>query len=204
MQDVAAFLEYLRLARKDPNESLFRGAASYFRDFIHHRAFEKIHARMKFGHKFWEVGDPLKLLYGRTAGEIEPTEFSMHNPSDLILEIFKRRALTPNNKNLYRVTSGNAAAWLGALRDLRGLIDELIEHETEAVELVKGRGKRKFLKAAKSWEFTNILYSMDCILECKPLVTALQNAYRWCDGFLVRPSLPAAGEFVHLCIPIPK
>ncbi|KIY64933.1 hypothetical protein CYLTODRAFT_424787 [Cylindrobasidium torrendii FP15055 ss-10] len=194
MQDVAAFVEYVRLACKEGYDR-FIVAASYFQDCIHHRAFEKIYAHMKFGYKFWEGGDPLKLLDGRTAGKIEPTEFSMHGPPKLVLEIFKRRALTPNNKGRYTVTTANGAEWLGVLRDLRGLINELIEDGTDTVEIVKGQGKRDFLKAAKSWELTRILNSMDCILECKSLVTALQNAYRWCDSFLVRPnSLPAAGS----------
>ncbi|KIY64919.1 hypothetical protein CYLTODRAFT_492714 [Cylindrobasidium torrendii FP15055 ss-10] len=177
LRDVAAFLEHLRLARRKPDRRQFIAAASYFKDFIHHRAFEKIHARMTFGYKFWEGGDPLKLLDGRPAGEIEPTEFSMHDPPELMLEILERRALAPSVKDLYTVTTVNAAEWLG-----------------DTVETVKGQGRRKFLKATRLFEFTKTMHSLNYILECKPLVTALQSAYRWCNGFLIRPLLPVAGR----------
>lgn len=70
MLDVVAFLELLQSTYKSSPDH-FNLARVLFTRFIHHRAFEKINARIKFRSKLWD-DEPFALLATQTPSTIEP------------------------------------------------------------------------------------------------------------------------------------
>ncbi|KIY69997.1 hypothetical protein CYLTODRAFT_488476 [Cylindrobasidium torrendii FP15055 ss-10] len=164
LQDVVTFIEHLHIpsATKD-----IAHTRTDFAKFIHHQDVE---------------------LANRPVREMDPVHFKLLVPKSLTKTLANRK-LSKNSENLHTVDTTNAVKWLGVFLDLRSLLDQLIMNGTKQVDSPwNGSGKKKrkqtVLMASKANEFLSIIEALYYVVECKPLVKALQSGYRNSEYFL--------------------
>lgn len=173
---MAAFTEYLRLTSLQTDQAAFLKAQARFLKFIHHRAFEKICTRLKYGDKLWKGGDPLALLAKQPVGIVTPTRFTLPTLK-LLEEALTRQKLTSDGEH-FTVDSTNAVKWLGVFLYLRGLLNELVVDGTQSSRLTQDTDRCKVtLKAEKYKYFLQIIEALHAVTCTKLLVKALQSAY---------------------------
>ncbi|KIY70725.1 hypothetical protein CYLTODRAFT_419543 [Cylindrobasidium torrendii FP15055 ss-10] len=195
LQDVATFVEHLRLVSLQKDDDAFVTAKAHFLVFIHRRAFEKIHARMNYGNKLWSGGDPLAILASQPVSDISPTLFKLV-PSPFLNNVLHKRGLVPNGKR-FTINTANAAQWLGTILELRGLFNQLVSEGTQPAKLyqdgIKIR-KTRILRVERYQDCFDIIEAMYKLCERESLVQALTSAYAPSEAALIAASLSPPTE----------
>ena len=173
MLDIIAFLELLRR-----QQSKFNVASALFIRFVHHRAFEKIHNRIKFRSKVWD-DDPFALLATQSPTTIDPVTVFFESPTPLLTEALRSHSLLPDKRRRYFVKKENVHEWVLLLHDLYQKLQTLVANGTET------SGHRKALKAESYKPFVAIIYAPFRLLQCKQLIRAIEEAYRNANQFLL-------------------
>jgi len=98
-----------------------------------------------------------------------------------LTQALSSRSLIGNDRGEYVVTTGNIRDWILVLDDLHLELEAVITKGTSTV----GEEKGKSLKAESFDSFVDIIQVLCQLLECKPLVRAIEKAYCNAGAFLV-------------------
>ena len=132
-----------------------------------------------FAQKLWD-DEPFSLLATQTPIPIEPVILRFDSASLSLIQALSSRSLIGNQRGEYVVTTSNIRDWILVLDGLCRELEAVITKGTTV-----GEKKRKSLKAESYNSFVDIIQVLCQLLECKPLVRAIEKAYCNIDAFLV-------------------
>jgi len=123
----------------------------------------------------WDVS----LLATKTSITIEPVILHFDSASLSLTQALSSRSIIGNDRGEYVVTTGNIRDWILVLDDLHLELEAVITKGASTEE------KRTSLKADSYDSFVDIIQVLYQLLECKPLVQAIEKTYCNADAFLV-------------------